>query len=129
MRSWRESKRLSTPYRRALEAVNRRCEIRLPPFAFTRRSGARGRLIRNTRKTVAASGAPPEELASSSIVWRCASAPFALLRNRRVEPGRKGGERRRWAFPSQVLQFIEKRYISPKRGERSEQQGSVLFGG
>jgi hypothetical protein len=47
------------------------------------------RLLRNTRKTVAASSAPPEGLASSFTVWRRASAPFALPRNLR------GGERSR----------------------------------
>jgi len=44
----------------------------VPPYAGTP-------LLRNTRKTVAVSSAPPEEQGSSSIVWRCASAPFALL--------------------------------------------------
>jgi tetratricopeptide (TPR) repeat protein len=35
--------------------------------------------LRNTRKTGAVSSAPPEGLASSFLVWRRASAPFALL--------------------------------------------------
>ena len=37
-------------------------------------------LLRSTRKTGAVSSAPPEELVSSFIVWRLASAPFALPR-------------------------------------------------
>jgi hypothetical protein len=37
------------------------------------------RLLSNTRKTVAASSAPPEGLRSFSIAWWRASAPFALL--------------------------------------------------
>jgi hypothetical protein len=37
-------------------------------------------LLRKPRKTVAESSAPPEGPLSSSIVWRRASAPFALLR-------------------------------------------------
>jgi tetratricopeptide (TPR) repeat protein len=36
-------------------------------------------LLRNSRKTGAVSSAPPEGLASSSTVWRRASAPFALI--------------------------------------------------
>jgi predicted double-glycine peptidase len=39
----------------------------------------RASLMRNTRKTVAASSAPPKHLASSGPVWRRASAPFALI--------------------------------------------------
>ena len=39
------------------------------------------RLLRNSRKTVAASSAPPEEPGSSLVVWRRASAPFALSLN------------------------------------------------
>jgi lipid-binding SYLF domain-containing protein len=35
-------------------------------------------LLRDSRKTVALSSAPPQGLASSSTVWRRASAPFAL---------------------------------------------------
>jgi hypothetical protein len=38
-------------------------------------------LGKHSRKTVAVSSAPPEGLASSSIVWRRASAPFALGKN------------------------------------------------
>jgi hypothetical protein len=38
------------------------------------------RLLRNSRKTGAVSSVPPQGLASSSTVWRRASAPFALLR-------------------------------------------------
>jgi hypothetical protein len=54
------------------------------------RSGQRFRpllLLRNTRKTVTVSSAPPKELASSFDVWRRASAPFALLRSVLKEGG------------------------------------------
>jgi gamma-glutamylcyclotransferase (GGCT)/AIG2-like uncharacterized protein YtfP len=40
--------------------------------------GGSDRLLRNSRKPGAVSNAPPEGPASSSIVWRRASAPFAL---------------------------------------------------
>jgi hypothetical protein len=40
-------------------------------------------LLRNTRKTVAMLGAPPEDPASSFAAWWRASVPFALLRNSR----------------------------------------------
>ncbi|HEX3681475.1 MAG TPA: hypothetical protein VHU83_02960 [Bryobacteraceae bacterium] len=36
------------------------------------------RAIENTRKTVAKSSAPPDDLASPFAVWWCAAAPFAL---------------------------------------------------
>jgi uncharacterized protein (TIGR02246 family) len=38
-----------------------------------------GLLLRNSRKTGAVSSSPPKEIASFSIVWRRAAAPFALL--------------------------------------------------
>ena len=44
-------------------------------------SGDQNILLRNARKTVVVSGAPPRGLASFFTVWRRAAASFGLLRN------------------------------------------------
>jgi hypothetical protein len=47
--------------------------------------------LRNTRKTVAVSGAPPKGLASSFLPWRRAAAPFARLSRGSVERPQMAG--------------------------------------
>ena len=70
-------------------------------------------LLRNSRKTVAVSSAPPKELASSFAEWWRAAAPFALSTSLH-HSGASAGRPEATVVPQRCLQVVS--HLHPKYG-------------